>query len=120
MPSSPLLDLGVQALAFFPPIQGSSPAFYPQTLVSKPQLQNLSFAEAGGRVLEQELSGTVFIPGDVTQEGDLQVSVFCPTPHLQSFSPATMPWSPQSLCPALPPVFRNEQRLKPLPPVTSF
>ncbi|XP_076790210.1 L-fucose dehydrogenase isoform X3 [Arvicanthis niloticus] len=31
--------------------------------------------EAGGRALEQELSGTVFIPGDVTQEGDLQALI---------------------------------------------
>ncbi|XP_006541133.1 17-beta-hydroxysteroid dehydrogenase 14 isoform X2 [Mus musculus] len=31
--------------------------------------------EAGGRALEQELSGTVFIPGDVTQERDLQTLV---------------------------------------------
>ncbi|KAH0504752.1 17-beta-hydroxysteroid dehydrogenase 14 [Microtus ochrogaster] len=30
--------------------------------------------EAGGRALEQELSGTVFVRCDVTQEGDLQLS----------------------------------------------
>lgn len=92
MPSCPPSDPGVQALAFFPQIQGSSPALYPQTGVQAsillPQTQNLSLAEAGGRALEQELSSAVFIPGDVTQEGDLQVSVFCPTPHLQSLSPA--------------------------------
>ncbi|XP_032749524.1 17-beta-hydroxysteroid dehydrogenase 14 [Rattus rattus] len=31
--------------------------------------------EAGGRAVEQELLGTVFIPGDVTQEGDLQTLI---------------------------------------------
>ncbi|XP_052049522.1 17-beta-hydroxysteroid dehydrogenase 14 [Apodemus sylvaticus] len=31
--------------------------------------------EAGGRALEQEVPGTVFIPGDVTQEGDLQTLI---------------------------------------------
>lgn len=85
MSSSPPSDSGAQALAFFPQIQGS-PSPLPsdsgvQASTLLPQTQNLFLAEAGGRALEQELSGTVFIPGDVTQEGDMQVSVFCPTLH---------------------------------------
>ena len=42
-------------------------------------------AESGGRALERELPGTVFLPCDVTQEEDVRVSVFSvPTPGISN------------------------------------
>lgn len=115
IPKPPPSDSGVQAFFFLPSDPGLLPSPLPtdsgeQASTLLPQTQNLSLAEAGGRAVEQELLSTVFIPGDVTQEGDLQVSVFCPTLHRQSLW-VSMPLSAPSFCPLLSHVFRNDQDL---------
>lgn len=61
----------------------------PQTLPpSDPRVQTPSPslpAESGGRALERELPGTVFLLCDVTQEEDVRVSVFSvPTPGIST------------------------------------